>query len=44
MPGWRQVSGRAGGWFRRTAVRRRLEALTGSVLVGLGLRVGLTAR
>ncbi len=37
-------AGRAGGWFRRTTVRRRLEAVTGSVLVALGLRVGLTAR
>ncbi|MBO0878481.1 MAG: LysE family translocator, partial [Pseudonocardia sp.] len=30
---------RAGGWFRRPRVRRRLEALTGTVLVGLGVRV-----
>lgn len=36
--------GRAGGWFRQTAVRRRLEAVTGSVLVGLGLRVALSSR
>ncbi|MGV1007580.1 MAG: LysE family translocator [Dermatophilaceae bacterium] len=36
--------GRAGGWFRRTAVRRRLEAATGGVLLALGLRVGLTSR
>jgi len=36
--------GRAGGWFRQTAVRRRLEAVTGSVLVALGIRVGLTSR
>jgi threonine/homoserine/homoserine lactone efflux protein len=33
---------RAGAWFRRTSVRRRLEAVSGSVLVGLGLRVGAT--
>jgi threonine/homoserine/homoserine lactone efflux protein len=36
--------GRAGGWFRRTHVRRRLEAATGGVLVALGLRVGLSGR
>jgi threonine/homoserine/homoserine lactone efflux protein len=33
---------RAGGWFRRPRVRRRLEAVTGTVLVGLGLRVAVT--
>jgi threonine/homoserine/homoserine lactone efflux protein len=33
---------RAGAWFRRSAVRRRLEAVSGTVLVGLGLRVGLS--
>lgn len=27
---------RAGGWFRRSVVRRRLEAVTGTVLVTLG--------
>lgn len=35
---------RAGGWFRRSAVRRRLEAVTGTVLVALGVRVALTSR
>ena len=30
---------RAGAWFRRSTVRRRLEAVSGTVLVGLGLRV-----
>jgi threonine/homoserine/homoserine lactone efflux protein len=35
---------RAGAWFRRSTVRRRLEAVSGTVLVGLGLRVGLTSR
>ncbi|WP_028926711.1 LysE family translocator [Pseudonocardia acaciae] len=30
---------RAGAWFRRPRVRRRLEAVTGTVLVGLGVRV-----
>jgi len=31
--------GRASGWFRRPRVRRRLDAVTGGVLVALGLRV-----
>jgi threonine/homoserine/homoserine lactone efflux protein len=31
---------RAGGWFRRTTIRRRLDAVSGTVLVGLGVRVG----
>ncbi len=30
---------RAGGWFRRPRIRRRLEAVSGTVLVGLGVRV-----
>ena len=30
---------RAGNWFRRPRIRRRLEAVSGIVLVGLGLRV-----
>jgi threonine/homoserine/homoserine lactone efflux protein len=30
---------RAGAWFRRPRIRRRLEAVSGTVLVGLGLRV-----
>jgi threonine/homoserine/homoserine lactone efflux protein len=30
---------RAGAWFRRPPIRRRLEAVSGTVLVGLGLRV-----
>jgi threonine/homoserine/homoserine lactone efflux protein len=30
---------RAGAWFRRPQIRRRLEAVSGTVLVGLGLRV-----
>jgi threonine/homoserine/homoserine lactone efflux protein len=33
----------AGGWFRRPAIRRRLEAVSGTVLVGLGLRVAATS-
>ena len=35
---------RAGGWFRTPAVRRRLEAVSGTVLVGLGLRVAASGR
>ena len=30
---------RAGAWFRRPRIRSRLEAVSGTVLVGLGLRV-----
>jgi threonine/homoserine/homoserine lactone efflux protein len=30
---------RAGGWFRKTKIRRRLDALSGTVLVVLGVRV-----
>lgn len=33
------VVGRASGWFRRPRIRRRLEAASGAVLIGLGLRV-----
>jgi threonine/homoserine/homoserine lactone efflux protein len=35
---------RAGGWFGRPRVRRRFEALSGSVLIGLGLRVAVESR
>jgi len=35
---------RAGGWFRRPRIRRRLEAVSGSVLVGLGLRIAVSSR
>ena len=35
---------RAGSWLARPAVRRRLEALSGTVLVGLGLRVAASGR
>jgi threonine/homoserine/homoserine lactone efflux protein len=35
---------RAGAWFRRSTVRRRLEAVSGTVLVGLGLRVAASSR
>jgi threonine/homoserine/homoserine lactone efflux protein len=30
---------RAGGWFRKAKIRRRLDAVSGTVLVGLGVRV-----
>ena len=30
---------KAGAWFRRPRVRRRVEAVSGTVLVGLGIRV-----
>lgn len=36
--------GRARTWFVRTRVRRTLDALCGTVLVGLGLRVATDAR
>lgn len=36
--------GRARLWFTRARVRRRLDALCGSVLVGLGLRVATESR
>jgi len=35
---------RAGTWFRRPRVRVRLEAATGTALVGLGLRVAASSR
>ncbi|MCB9411913.1 MAG: LysE family translocator [Actinobacteria bacterium] len=38
------VVGWATGWFSRTAVRRRLDYLSGAVLLALGLRVALTSR
>ena len=36
--------GRASQWFRRPKVRRRLEAVSGSALIGLGVRVAVTSR
>lgn len=36
--------GRAAGWFRRPRIRRRLEAISGTVLVALGARVAATSR
>jgi len=38
------VVGRASAWFRRPRIRRRLEALSGTVLVGLGVRVAASSR
>ena len=35
---------RAGGWFTRRKVRRGLAAACGGVLIGLGIRVAVTAR
>ena len=35
---------RAGAWFRRPRIRARLEAVSGTVLVGLGLRVAASGR
>nr|WP_239521669.1 LysE family translocator [Geodermatophilus sabuli] len=34
---------RAGAWFRRPRIRRRLEAVSGTVLVGLGVRVAVSS-
>ena len=35
---------RAGAWFRRPHIRRRLEVVSGTVLVGLGLRVAVSSQ
>jgi threonine/homoserine/homoserine lactone efflux protein len=35
---------RAGAWFRRPRIRRRLDAVSGTVLVSLGLRVAVSSR
>ena len=35
---------RAGSWFRRPRIRRRLETVSGTVLVALGLRVAFASR
>ena len=35
---------RAGAWFRRPRIRRRLDAVSGTVLVGLGLRIAVSSR
>jgi threonine/homoserine/homoserine lactone efflux protein len=36
--------GRASTWFRQARVRRRLDALSGTILIGLGLRVAASSR
>lgn len=36
--------GRASAWFGRPGIRRRLEAASGAVLVGLGVRLAVTSR
>ena len=36
--------GRAGAVLATTGVRRRLEAVTGTVLIGLGVRVAVSSR
>lgn len=38
------VVGRASTWFRKPHIRRRLEAVSGTVLIGLGVRVATTPR
>ncbi len=38
------VVGRAGAWFRRPVIRRRLEAVSGTVLIALGLRMAAATR
>jgi threonine/homoserine/homoserine lactone efflux protein len=35
---------RAGAWFRRPRIRRRFEALSGTVLVALGVRLAIESR
>ncbi len=35
---------RAGAWFQRPRIRRRLEAVSGTVLIALGARVAATPR
>jgi threonine/homoserine/homoserine lactone efflux protein len=35
--------GRASAWFRRPKIRRRLDAVTGVVLIALGVRVAATS-
>ena len=35
--------GRAGAWFHRPRVRRRVEAASGTILIGLGVKVAATS-
>lgn len=36
--------GRASGWFRQAKIRRRLDAISGTVLVALGVRMATESR
>jgi threonine/homoserine/homoserine lactone efflux protein len=36
--------GRAGAWFRKPVIRRRLEAVSGTVLIALGVRLATSTR
>ncbi|MGA6167885.1 LysE family translocator [Amycolatopsis magusensis] len=36
--------GRAGRWFRRSEIRRRLDAVSGTVLVALGVRMAVDSK
>ncbi len=36
--------GRARGWFRQSRIRRRLDAVSGTVLVALGVRMAVDSR
>lgn len=38
------VVGRASGWFRQARIRRRLDAISGTVLVALGVRMATESR
>ncbi|MCP2260591.1 Threonine/homoserine/homoserine lactone efflux protein [Streptoalloteichus tenebrarius] len=42
--GFGAALGRMGRWLRRATVRRRLEQVSGTVLIGLGLRLALDSR
>lgn len=42
--GFAAAVGRASGWFRRPRIRRPLEAISGTVLIGLGVRVAAATR
>lgn len=38
------VVGSASAWFSRTSVRRRLDYISGTVLIALGVRVAFASR
>jgi len=44
LNGWARLSGRSGRLLRRPGVRRGLERLSGTVLVGLGLEITVRTR